>query len=336
MFNLLGETSLTAGETTTPLPLTRPSWLLIYLAYYGDWLTRQQLAFFFRPDADDASARHYLRKLIAAAKGLPGGEALELDGQRLRLRLPTDVARFRAAKKAGNWAQAYALYGGAFAAGLDASDSLSYDEWLSLEREALRNDFLTVALNHANDLERTRQYSAAAEVGRTMLRTEELSEAGACVYARNTFLQGHRAPALTFLEAFIETFQEEIGLEVSEETSRLRANLVAGEVTPAKEDALTDLLTTPGVRLLSLNADPKGEVVITQRVSQADALGAVVGLIDHLLTEGHRGRAADLARDLLEHPACTQAMQQRLTQMLPTPHVTLRARATGQAVGVSF
>lgn len=53
MLKLLGKPALETECETVDLPATRVTWLLIYLGYHGDWLTRQGLAFFFRPDADN-------------------------------------------------------------------------------------------------------------------------------------------------------------------------------------------------------------------------------------------------------------------------------------------
>lgn len=328
---LLGKPSLSGAGKNIDLPLTRVSWLLVYLGYHGEWMTRQALAFFLRPDADNDTAMHYLRKLLAAARSLPYLEELEVERTRVRWQVPTDLAHFRAAKAAQRWADAYQLFQGELAAGLDASDSLSYDEWLTTERRALVDEFAQVALEYAGELEQVGDHAAAAEVARTLLTYSALSEEAARSYARNTFLLGHRSVALSFLKRFKQAFSDEFIFGVGEETEKLFAELAAnpgageGVQAPAAGYAaddhgvnnLTKLLLDPKVRLLNLgNTSGGDEIVISKRVSSAQAFGAVVGLVEHLLNEGHTTRATELAMQVLYHQACSDSVRFKLLGML--------------------
>ena len=327
---LLGKPSLSGAGERIDLPLTRVSWLLVYLAYHGEWMMRQELAFFLRPDADNETAMHYLRKLLAAARSLPYLEELEIERTRVRWQVPTDLAHFRAAKAAQRWADAYQLFQGELAAGLDASDSLSYDEWLTTERRTLVDEFAVVALQHAGELERVGDHAAAAEVARTLLTYSALSEEAARSYAKNTFLLGHRSVALGFLKRFKQAFSDEFVFGVGEETERLFAELAAnpgageGVQAPAAGCApddyglnnLTKLLLDPKVRLLNFGTTSGDEIVISKRVSSAQAFGAVVGLVEHLLNEGHTTRATELAMQVLYHQACSESVKYKLLGLL--------------------
>ncbi len=325
MLKLLG-TPVFEGATVTDLPPTRVSWLLVYLGYYGDWLTRQELAFFFRPDADNDTALHYLRKLLAAARSLPWAEGLEIERTRVRWQVPTDLAHFRAAKSAQRWGDAYRLFQGELAAGLDASDSLSYDEWLTTERRALVDTFAVVALQYATELENSGNHAEAAEAARTLLNYAPFSEEAARCYARNTYLFGHRSVALGFLSRFKQAFGNEFVFGVGAETERLFAELTS-DCEPGKEgleafsgndgDALSKLLLDPNVRLLNLgNTGGGDEIVISKRVSSAHAFGAIVDLVEHLLSEGHTSRATELAMQVLTHRACSDGVKYKLLGLL--------------------
>ncbi|CAN5811999.1 hypothetical protein BH24DEI2_BH24DEI2_10360 [soil metagenome] len=332
MLKLLGKPVFEGATATVELPATRVSWLLVYLGYHGEWLTRQQLAFFFRPDADNDTALHYLRKLLAAARLLPWAEGLEIERTRVRWHVPTDLARFRAAKAARQWAEAYRLFEGELAAGLDAADSLSYDEWLTTARRALVEDFAVVALHHADELAAMSDHVAAAEVACKLLEYTPLSEEAARCYARNTHLLGHRSAAVSFLRRFKQTFSDEFVFGVGEETERLFAELtatggtqevaepVSGDRLEAGFDYALDLaklLLDPNVRLLNLgNTNTGDEIVISKRVSSAHAFGAVVSLVEHLLTKGHTSRATELAMQVLTHQACSDTVRYKLLGLL--------------------
>ena len=329
MLKLLGKPVFENVPRTTDLPPTRVSWLLVYLGYHGEWLTRQELAFFFRPDADNDTALHYLRKLLAAARSLPWLEGLEIERSRVRWQVPTDLAHFRAAKAAQRWGDAYELFQGELAAGLDASDSLSYDEWLTLERRALLDDYSVVALQYAGELEAKGHHAAAAEVARTLLEYSPLSEEAACCYARNTYLLGHRSVALSFLKRFKQAFSDEFVFGVGDETERLFTELTSASNPDETGSAVSDgdsdrdgddlakLLLDPKVRLLNLGNTSGGEeIVISKRVSSAQAFGAVVGLVEHLLSEGHTSRATELAMQVLTHQACSDTIRYKLLGLL--------------------
>ncbi len=323
MLKILGKPVLEVGGETVDLPPTRVSWLLVYLGYHGEWLTRQDLAFFFRPDADNDTALHYLRKLLAAARSLPWAH-LEIERTRVRWQVPTDLAHFRAAKAAGRWGEAYRLFQGELAAGLDASDSLSYDEWLSAERRALVDAFAVVALQHAAELEGSSDHAAAAEVAETLLGYNAFSEEAARCYARNTFSLGHRSVALRFLSRFRQAFSDEFVFGVGDQTERLFAELAAtsspdedGSALGGHGGDLEKLLLDPNVRVLNLgNTNDGDEIVISQRVSSAHAFGAVVSLVEHLLSEGHTTRATELAMQVLTHRACSEHVRYKLLGLL--------------------
>ena len=89
--------------------------LLAFLAYRGDWVSRDTLAFMFWPDQDNAGARRNLRWVLHSVRTLPEFAALEAERDRVRLALPTDVHRFESAARDGRWDEAAALYRGASA-----------------------------------------------------------------------------------------------------------------------------------------------------------------------------------------------------------------------------
>jgi DNA-binding SARP family transcriptional activator len=211
------------------VPLTKPALLLFYLAYYGQWMTREELAFFFRPEADESTARSYVRKLLNSAKKMPWAKELEVESERLRWQVDTDVARFLHAFDSGRWYEAIEYYDGEFLKGVADVGLLSYDAWVDTEREALANKWHTAVLNYANDLEASGQHLAASEAVRRILVQDEFAEDALRIYIKNLYLGGRREQALKEGDAFRALLERELGLEPDAETQRLLGQIDAAE-----------------------------------------------------------------------------------------------------------
>jgi len=135
-----------------PLPITLPAAVLVVLATQADWLTREQLALVFWPDAAPADALHHLRINLHRARGLLRAwgmaDALQAERTRVRLGLPSDLAQLRAAQADGDavllarlspaqWLQGWRLPGhDGFAQWCDDTARQLQAEWLSAHRDA--------------------------------------------------------------------------------------------------------------------------------------------------------------------------------------------------------
>ena len=340
--HLLGSPHIhTDAEPVTDLPLTKPSWLLFYLAYEGAWVSREALASFFRPETDESTARRYVRKLLNGAKKLPWAQGLEVEGDRLRWTTDTDVSRFREAIKGERWFEATQLYGGSFLAGVSAASSPSYEAWLSLERETLEDLWRDASLHYAADLESSAQHRKAATVAKTLLDANSLAEDALQCFLRNAYLSGQREAALDAAQHFRETLERELGLEPLEETHaltetiRLAQPLQKREVkrsygrrstdrtfpaTPREQEleALVGLLGSADARLLTVTgSEARGDtLVIAKRIPEADvALFAIAELAERLTRQGHVQRAVELLVLVLHHPACDAATRQKATAL---------------------
>lgn len=357
---LLGSPRVSYGGRWQDVPLTKPSTLLFYLAFYGDWMSREELAFFFRPDADEATGRHYVRKLLNGAKALSWAQGLEIEPERLRWRADTDVARFRAAVDEGRWARALELYRGPFLSGMSAGGTPGFEAWLELEREDLDLAWQGAALEQAADLERRGDHRQAADLGRRLLRANSLAEEALQIYMRSVSLSGGREQALQAFERFREELAAELGVEPLEATCELaerlrrstpsrgaesgrRALAPAMPERPAPacaergadEDVQEDypevegllaLLAEPDARLLTLIESGHGAgnaLIIAKRVPDIGvALAAVASLAARLVQQGHHRRALELGLLVLGHPGCDEGVERRLELLWPLlePH----------------
>ena len=340
MLHLLGSPTAQTDGYQTDLPLNKPSWLLFYLAYYGEWITREELAFFFRPEADEASARRYVRKLLNGARKLEWAEGLEVEGDRLRWTIETDVSRFRQAVEQERWFEATQLYSGAFLSGLSAASSPSYDAWLSLERETLEDLWKDASLHYAADLEGSDQHRKAAAVTKNLLDANSFAEDALQSFLRNAYLSGQRETALEVAERFREGLADELGLEPLEETldlietvrlskplekraversyGRRSTDRALPSAQEAQLEALTDLLGSADARLLTVaGSDARGDtLLIAKRVPDTEvALFAIAELAERLTRQGHVQRALELLVLVLHHAACDARTRQKATSL---------------------
>jgi tetratricopeptide (TPR) repeat protein len=133
-----------------PLPLTLPAALLVVLATQASWMTREQLALVFWPDAAPGDALHHLRINLHRARSLLAGwglaDALQAERSRVRLTLPSDLALLREAQERGDatllarlspaqWLQGWRLPGNeGFAQWCDETAQCLQDDWLAAGR----------------------------------------------------------------------------------------------------------------------------------------------------------------------------------------------------------
>lgn len=201
--------------------LNSPTLLLVYLAVKGDWVSRSELAFLFRPDDDEVSALKQVRLLLYRAKQIPWAEELETDPKRVRFKVATDLANFQYAVKEQNWPEASKLYSAAFLADYSAADLPTYTAWLELERSELESNYQLALSNYASDLETQGNYAGAADVLYDLLKENQLAEEVLQPYLKNLYLAGQRDRALKAYQNFCQQLLGEYGAEPSDTTQDL-------------------------------------------------------------------------------------------------------------------
>jgi predicted ATPase/DNA-binding SARP family transcriptional activator len=198
-------------------PPERRFQLLAYLAYRGEWVTRDALAFMCWPDQDNAGARRNLRWVLHSMRELPELGVIEAERDRIRVHLSTDVRQFEAAVKNAKWADAVTLYRGALCTGFDAHASEPLAKWLRLERGRLAEMFRRAAMALIDA-------SSAIEVvplARRLLAEDPADEEAlrAALRALRELKQEREAERI--YREFSERMMDELGLEPSAETRAL-------------------------------------------------------------------------------------------------------------------
>jgi DNA-binding SARP family transcriptional activator len=210
---LLGPPTLFSGGKATPLPATKPSSLLIYLAYRGAWTSRSELAFLYRPDEAEEEALAYLRKLVFRARRLPWAEGFKAHDAQLCWPVQSDVQAFRLAVDEKRWADALGLHGGPLLKGWTLEGAPGFDAWLELERGALEAQWKRAARNHAEDLKRQGGLEDAAEWLERALSIDPFDEDTLQAYLQVLQESDERHRALTAYDTFCRLLKEELDAE---------------------------------------------------------------------------------------------------------------------------
>lgn len=225
---LFGDFSLTYGDQrVTTIAAPRLQSLLAYLLLHHTVpQSRQQLAFLFWPDMDEAQARNNLRQLVhQLRRALPAAERFfHADASTLRWHpgptVTVDIAEFERALRLAGVAEERGDQPARQAA-LERADRLyradalpgCYDDWIVPERERLRLCHLQ-ALEHLADLMEAHGDNAAAiGYARRFVRADPLGEAGYRRLMHLLALHGDRAGAVHVFHRCAATLQHELGIE---------------------------------------------------------------------------------------------------------------------------
>ena len=211
-------------------PQTRPAMLLLYLAFKGDWVSRDALATLFQPNEDDASARKYLRVLLNRAKDFAWAQQLEVSADRLRWLVQTDVSLLLGAFEAQNWALVCQLHQKTLLEDFTTRDAPAFEAWCELERAALTRLWQQAAMCNVQLLTAAHQPREALRVLEQLLRFDSLQEDVVVASMRAHYALGNRQVALGAFEAFRKMLHQEMGLEPMPETLLLHGKMYRSEV----------------------------------------------------------------------------------------------------------
>jgi DNA-binding SARP family transcriptional activator len=204
---------------------TRPTYLLIYLAYRSEWVSRESLTGLFWTDSVEDEARHNLRITLHRAKKLPWAANLEVERGRVRFMVQTDVGLFRSAIGQGNWQQAVELHQKLFLENLSLQDIGAFEQWVDMERQGLLDAYRNAALQYTRVLQQQENHSAATNLLADLLKHDLLVEDVVQAFIRSAYLSGQREAGIKMFERFASELQTELGLEPMQATLDLMQNL---------------------------------------------------------------------------------------------------------------
>ena len=243
---MLGEFQVHHGDRRLADVFTpRLQSFLAYLLLHRDSPpSRQQLAFTFWPDSTDRQARTNLRKALHRLRQVfpPLETFLDAQGPTLRWQQDApvwlDVAEFELLLQQAQASDpqrqpqlleaALALYKG------DLLPDL-YDDWLLPVREQLRLRYLDALDRLAELQEANRDYVAASQSIRRLLREAPLRERGYRRLMRLQALDGHVAAALRTYHQCAALLEHELGVEPAPATQAAYRRLLKHQAVPRQQ-----------------------------------------------------------------------------------------------------
>lgn len=215
-----------AGAAPQPLAWQRPVALLALLACADDWLPREQLATRLRPDADAATSRAYLRRLLHRLRELhpQAAAAVAVEPSRLRWTGACDVQAFRAAVAAGRWDEALALHGAGLLAGAAPLGDEALDDWLEDTRLDLRRR-ARAALGAAIAQALERGEARATALMQRLVDEDPLDEDGIQLVLAHAADEAQQRIALAAYDALARRLALEMALKPLPATEALAAAL---------------------------------------------------------------------------------------------------------------
>ncbi|MCX7783801.1 MAG: AAA family ATPase, partial [Meiothermus sp.] len=273
---LLGTPRLESAGSVSDLPLDRPASLGYYLAVRGDWVRRSELAYLYSPEADEAAALANLRKLVYRLRQQGWAEALEVEAQRLRLPVPTDLQAFRAALERRDWQEALQQYGGTFLQGLNFPDLSGFEAWLELERQDVERAWRTAVLEHVRTLEGEPHRPEAERWLARLLAADPLDEEAVQLQLRRLLQAGQSVQAREVFERFRTRLKAELGVEPLESTRALAEGPPNRAALPAQAAPPQHNLPTPSTPFIGRRRELR---TLAQHLANPDCrLLTLVGL----------------------------------------------------------
>lgn len=210
---LLGEFRVVYGDVAVAINAHRLQSLLAYLILHrGAPQPRRHLAFLLWPDTSEAQAHTNLRNLVhLLRRALPEADRfLHADSLTLQWRpdapCVVDVVAFEDALARGALREAVRHYRGDLLPGC-------YDDWVTPERERLRQDFTGALERLLHEAEAERDYATATIYAQRLLQQDPLREEPYGHLIRLYALRGDRAAALRTYHACATLLGRELGVE---------------------------------------------------------------------------------------------------------------------------
>ncbi len=256
-----GLTILHQGEPVTGLASRKAEALLVYVACAARPRPREVLAELLWDERTQARASSNLRVVLSSLrKQLASFVDITRDSVALNpdAQVWVDATVFEERLDSGHVEEAAALYHGDFLEGYFVRGSRGFEDWLTLERERLRQKVLEALGDLVAIHLKTGRYREGIPHARRLVQLDPYLEEAHCQLMRLQAYSGERGAALTQYETCRRILEEELGVEPMEETTVLFLEIQSGDLVrpaPAPSPEPVIVAETPG--FLEALADSK-------------------------------------------------------------------------------
>ena len=233
---LLSSPVIFLDESQVTPPKGKTSALLYYLAYQGDWVSRNDLVYLLWPDMEEQNARRNLRQLLSSIRNLKFATDVEITEQHLRWLVDTDVQVFKNAIDQTYWAKAVQSYVGILLEDFQTTNLPEFDSWLELERLSLFQTYRRAVYHCTEELKAKGHFEQAITLFKRLSSFDPLDEDVLRNYLELLNLASKRLEALDIYETFKQRLTIELDIEPEVPTQelveqlRLESSSVKGKV----------------------------------------------------------------------------------------------------------
>jgi predicted ATPase/DNA-binding SARP family transcriptional activator len=234
---LMGRARVQCGDGWVDFLPERRYQLLAYLACAGDWVSRDQLAYLFWPQATTQTGRGNLRSLLERVRDVTGLSDFETERNRVRWQVTSDAARLRAALDrdslpGGDPQEIVTLYTGRLLEGMDSYDGSGFENWLELEREHVYGRWREGMLRQVEVSENVDAGMALARL-EVVLSHDPIDEEVVRLYLGIAMGRGQRERALRVYAKFARHLRHELGVQPADGTQRLARQIEMDDDPPS-------------------------------------------------------------------------------------------------------
>lgn len=234
---------------------------LTYLAYTGDWVSRDRLGFLFWADTPDQTARHNVRQLLKRIRRLDWLSGLEVDLDNVRWLVSTDIDHLRAPSIEDDPSRLPPT--GRLLPGFERGAHFEYEEWLLSERQRVLGEWQAALLEAAERAAREGKPDVAANLLESAL-VEVEDETVLLRYMDFAVRAGDHTAAINAYGLVTKRLRSNLGVEPTQKAQALFERLrdadqvdrydvptkIVGRIQETNE--ILGLLTHPSCRLLTL------------------------------------------------------------------------------------
>lgn len=271
-FYLLGSPRLELDGAPIDVDTRKAIALAVYLGLAERAHTRDHLAAFFWPEADEAKAHAALRRTLSTLNKALAGIGLQIERETVALEHGADVwldvaefqHRLKQCQTHGHPAhevcgacltpltQAAALYRDDFLSGFTLRDSPGFDDWQFFQSESLRRELAGVLEKLARCASEAGEPEAAIAHTRRWLALDPMHEPAHRQLMLGYARAGQRAAALRQYQECVRILAEELGVPPLEETAQLYEAIKANRLSEISAPASSNV--APIVQGLTLDS----------------------------------------------------------------------------------
>jgi DNA-binding SARP family transcriptional activator len=210
--------------------------LVVYLTVEGDRRTRDSLASMFWPEHDQAHARANLRRTLFRLNQTPFSRWVQADSDTVAIDPgqddEIDVFAFNQlidSEDPQEVQQAVTLYRGNFLSDFYLEDSIAFEDWAAVQREAFRRHIFDALHSLTDDYLVQFDFSAAKAAAHRQIEIDNLAESAWRQLMEVLAREGRRSEAIAQYKKCQKILQEELGVDPSPETQALYEAILEGK-----------------------------------------------------------------------------------------------------------